>query len=490
MKCLSRETGSEVRDLAVNAAGRVSDVLKLRMALLAAFVVPVTLAVANPAVADSIYDAMSKAYENNPDLNAARAGLRATDEGVTIAKAGWRPQISGFAQKTYNKLDIDVSKMPGTTIQEKAEYSTFSAGITITQQVFDGFQTLNNVRAAESNVYSERASLKATEIQTLLAAAQSYANIARDQQIVTIRKQNMAFLREQVNAANARLDVGEGTKTDVSLAQAELAQAQALLANAVFQLKQSEAVYVQIVGDAPRGVKQPKPIGSQVPKSIDSAVAIGWREHPSILATMYAIDAAGFQVKSAEGAMLPGVVIQGQVVGNSGDSPYTSLNDYSTSTVTARLNVPIYQGGAEHGQIRQAKERLGQQRILLDSARLEVQRTIVSGMAQYEAAQATISANLIQLRASNEALDGVIEERKVGQATTLDVLDAQAKVLEAEESLASSRHDAVVASFATVAAMGHLTVEEVNLKVAKYEPDVHYKAVKDKWFGLRTVDGR
>jgi outer membrane protein len=111
-------------------------------------------------------------------------------------------------------------------------------------------------------------------------------------------------------------------------------------------------------------------------------------------------------------------------------------------------------------------------------------------MAQYEAAQATISANLIQLRASNEALDGVIEERKVGQATTLDVLDAQAKVLEAEESLASSRHDAVVASFATVAAMGHLTVEEVNLKVAKYEPDVHYKAVKDKWFGLRTVDGR
>jgi outer membrane protein len=468
----------------------VSDVLKLKTAFLAALVIPISVALGGPAMADSIYDAMAKAYENNPDLNAARAGLRATDEGVAIAKAGWRPQISGFVQKTTSKYDINIATAPTYAAVEKKGFNTFSAGMTITQQVFDGFQTLNNVRAAESNVFSERASLKATEIQTLLAAAQSFANIARDQQILSIRKQNIAFLKEQVNAAKARLDVGEGTKTDVSLAQAELASAQALVANATFQLKQSQAVYVQIVGDAPRGISQAKPIGKQVPKSIDSAVATGWREHPSILATMYAIDSAGFQVKSAEGAMLPGVVIQGQIANNSGNSPYTSLNDYSSSSLTARLNVPIYQGGAEHGQVRQAKERLGQQRIMLDSARLEVQRTIVSGMAQYEAALATISANQVQIRAANEALSGVIEERKVGQATTLDVLDAQAKVLEAEESLAVSRRDAVVASFAIVAAIGHLTIEEMNLKVARYEPEKHYEAVKDKWFGLRTVDGR
>jgi outer membrane protein len=205
---------------------------------------------------------------------------------------------------------------------------------------------------------------------------------------------------------------------------------------------------------------------------------------------MYAVDAAGFKVKSAEGQMLPGVVVQGQLSGNAGDSPFTSLNDYASTSVTARLNVPIYQGGAEYGQIRQAKERLGQQQILLDSVRLEVQKTIVSGMAQYEAALAGISANMVRLKSSNDALDGVIEERKVGQATTLDVLDAQTRVLNAEESLAASQHDAVVASFAIVAAMGHLTIEGVNLKVARYDPEIHYEAVKDKWFGLRTVDGR
>jgi outer membrane protein len=462
------------------------------MALLAALVIPASLMFAGVSAADTIFDAMAKAYENNPDLNAARAGLRATDEGVAIAKAGWRPQISGFASKTVTSYNVNTGQSPSPeyAARETTGFNSFQAGLTITQQVFDGFQTLNNVRAAESNVFSERASLKGSEIQTLLSAAQAYANIARDAQVVTIRKQNIAFLREQVSAAKSRLEVGEGTKTDVSLANAQLAQSQALLANAVFQLKQSEAVYVQIVGEPAKGVKQPKPYTNGLPKSVDEGVAIGWREHPSILATMYAIDAAGFQVKSAEGAMLPGVVIQGQVAHNSGNSPFSSLNDYSNSSVTARLNVPIYQGGAEYGQIRQAKERLGQQRIMLDSARLEVQRTIVTGLAQYEAALASISANSVQLNAANEALDGVIEERKAGQATTLQVLDAQANVLEAREMMVSSQRDAVVASFAVVAAMGHLTVEETNLKVTKYEPEVHYNAVKDKWLGLRTVDGR
>lgn len=473
--------------------------LSIRKALLAAIVVPFLSLGAAPAFADTIFDAMAKAYENNPDLNAARAGLRATDEGVAIAKAGWRPQISGFVQKSVNKYDLNLYGRTESTnpitgqkskIEDKYGFNTLQAGITITQQIFDGFQTLNNVKAAESTVYSERARLRATEIQTLLAAAQAYANIARDQQIVSIRKQNIAFLKEQVNAARARLDVGEGTRTDVSLAQAELAQAQALLANAEYQLKNSLAVYTQIVGDAAKGVKQPKPITNKLPKSIDSAVAIGWREHPQIIANMHAIDAAGYEVKSAEGAMLPGVVIQGQLAGNRGNNPFTELNTYSSSSVTARLNVPIYQGGADHAQVRQYKERLGQQRILLDSVRLEVQKTIVSGMAQYEAAKAAIAASQQQLNAANEALNGTIEERKVGQATTVDVLNAQARVLIAKESLVSAQRDAVVASFAVVAAMGHLTVEHMALKVAHYDPDVHYKAVKDKWFGLRTVDGR
>jgi outer membrane protein len=467
------------------------------MALLAAILVPVLGSI--QVRADTIFDAMAKAYENNPDLNAARAGLRATDEGVTIAKAGWRPQINAFAQRTQTWYD-NVGPQPGWGGVPTAENPSGSddhlkayshqRGITITQQIFDGFQTLNNVRAAEATVFSERASLHAREIQILLSAAEAYSNIARDQQILAFRKQNLAFLREQVSASRQRLDVGEGTRTDVSLAEAEVARAISLVAQADSQLKQSKAVYVQIVGEAPEGIKQPKPASRSLPKSIDNAVATGWREHPQILATMHAVDAAGYQVKSAEGAMLPGVVVQGQMQSTDGTRAERSLSNYASQSITARLNVPIYQGGAEYGQIRQAKEKLGQQRIMLDSVRLDIQKTIVAAMAQYEAALASTEAGRMQVKAANDALVALSEERDYGQSTVLDVLQVQATVLNAKENLAVAQRDSVVASFSIIASIGRLTVENQDLKVAEYRPEVHYEKVKDAWFGLRTVDGR
>ncbi|QRM56921.1 TolC family outer membrane protein [Sinorhizobium sp. BG8] len=448
------------------------------------------------AAAETITGAMAKAYENNPDLNAARAALRAIDENVTIAKSAMRPQISGVAQAEATRTLYDKQLCSGTSVggncfgSSLRRSDTFSSayGLTISQQIFDGFQTLNRVRSAESNVLANREALRAEEISTLLSAAEAYANIARDQQIVSIRKQNLQFLQEQLNAAEARLQVGEGTRTDVAQAEAELAEAQALLVRAVAVLKQSEAAYVQIVGEAPEGIKQPSPATRAMPKSLDQAVAMGLKEHPTILSAQRNVDSAGYNVKAEEGAMLPGVSLQGEVVKSVNGS--SSTNDNLSGTISARVTVPLYQGGAEYGAIRQAKERLGQQRILVDSARLEVQRTIVSAHAELEAALANITASRSQISAANQALQGVIEERNVGQRTTLDVLNAQQTVLDARESLAIAQRNAVVASYSLIAATGRLTVASQNLRVAEYRSEEHYEAVKDKWFGLRTVDGR
>ncbi|MDQ0320183.1 outer membrane protein [Pararhizobium capsulatum DSM 1112] len=403
---------------------------------------------------------------------------------MPIAKSGYRPQVEASLTGVQTRFDRQFAP--------PIDYHTGTASITITQQIFDGFQTLNNVRAAEAVVFSSRETLKANEISILLAAAQSYANIARDQGIVSIRKQNLAFLKEQVRAATARTDLGEGTRTDVSQAEAELAQAQSLLSNAVAQMKESEAVYVQIVGDAPTGIKQAAPATKGVVKNLDQAVAAGLRDHPSIAAAQHSADAAGYRVKSAEGSMLPGVVVQGTLSRNTTDNPsgFTSDLESSSGSIVARLQVPIYQGGAEYGQIRQAKERLGQQQILVDSARAEVQQTIVTAYAQLDAALAIIASSKEQVAASRRALAGVMDELKVGQRTTLDVLDAQQNVLVAQESLVAAQRNAVVGSYGLLAAMGRLTVQSQGLQVSEYRAEEHYEAVKDKWFGLRTVDGK
>jgi outer membrane protein len=433
------------------------------------------------ASAETIFGAMAKAYENNPDLNAARAGLRATDEGVPIAKSGWRPTVSAQVDLSVTRTDGNLPPSAAALGGDRTSRAA-QVGLVVTQPLFDGFQTLNNVRAAESNVFAGREQLRGTEIDILQAAAQAYANVGRDKLIVEIRRQNLDFLREQLNAAQARLDVGEGTRTDVSQAQAQLAAAQALLESAVAQEKSSEAVYAQIVGTPPVGITLPKPISRRLPSSLAQALAVGRAENPTILAAQYAVDASGYQVKSAEGALLPGVNLQGSVAYDDEHS--------TTSTIAATINIPLYQGGAASGAVRQAKELLGQRRIQVDSARRAVEQNIVTTWTQYDAFQANISANQAQLKAARLALNGVIEERKVGQRTTLDVLDSQQTVLNAREALVQSQRNAAVASYLLLAYMGRLTVHDLGLKVAEYRAEDHYQATKDRWYGLRTPDGR
>lgn len=436
--------------------------------------VAVIVAVFSPAGvshAETIVGAMSRAYDNNPDLAVARAGLRATDEGVAIAKSGYRPVIAGSLTGTYSDVNHNVVRnVTGT--------------VSITQSLFDGFATKNNVKAAEAGVFAGRENLRSTEISILQSAAQAYANLARDNQIVSIRRKNIRFLEEQLKAATSRLNVGEGTRTDVSQARAQLASAKALLTGAIAQAKSSSAVYVQIIGSAPTKISQPKTIARLLPRSLDSAVSRGFSSHPSVLAAQYNVDAADFQINANKAALLPGVSVSGTLTGV--DSNVAGRS--TTKSVSGTVSVPIYSGGANYARIRQAKQTLAQRKAQVESTRRSVEQSIVANWVSYESAVATLAANQAELSAARLALNGVVEEGKVGQRTTLDVLNAQQTVLQAQESIIQNKRNAVVSSYSILAAMGLLTVDYLNLRVSRYNPDKHYQSVKDKWFGLRTTD--
>ena len=209
-----------------------------RSAATAAMVLSVSVALAAPSEAETMSGALAKAYANNSTLNSARAGQRATDENVPIAKSGFRPTIAGTGNAAYSR-------------ERGSDIRTGSFGITLRQTLFDGFQTLNTVRAAEAGVQAGQESLRNTAQNTLFDAASAYMDVIQYRQIARLREQSLSFLNEQVRAANARLEVGEGTKTDVAQAQASQAAAVAQLSAARAQVKSAEAVYRQVVGTDP-----------------------------------------------------------------------------------------------------------------------------------------------------------------------------------------------------------------------------------------------
>lgn len=438
------------------------------------------------ASAETILGALAKAYGNNSQLNSARAGVRVTDENVAIAKSGWRPTVTGSASIDYT------SRRQGDISQA---ITTGSYGVQINQTLFDGFQTKNNVAAAEANVRAQGESLRNTEQNILFNAASAYMDVIRDRQVATLTERNLQFLTEQARAARSRFEVGEGTRTDVAQADASRAAAVAQLAAARAQAASSAAIYYQVIGDEPKNLKAASPLAKLLPKSLNGAIAIAREQHPAILATQYLVDAAGFSVKSNEGALLPQLSASAGVSRGFSDSVPSELDTgpngaITTATIGATLTVPIYQGGRVAAQVRQSKESLGQARIQVDVSRDQVRSAVVAAWTQYTAASESVSANRAMVAAAQLALNGVIEERNVGQRTTLDVLNAQADVITAQINLASSERDVVVASYGILQATGYLSVERLALNVTKYRPEEHYNAVKDKWFGLRTPDGR
>ncbi|RUW95042.1 transporter, partial [Mesorhizobium sp. M8A.F.Ca.ET.023.01.1.1] len=251
--------------------------------------------------------------------------------------------------------------------------------------------------------------------------------------------------------------------------------------------------YHQVVGDEPGKLKAASPLGRLLPSSLDAAIAIGSAEHPAILATQHLVDAAAFSVKSSEGALLPQLSASAGVSENYRNAipDLSGSNGNSTSAnIGATLTIPIYSGGRTSAVVRQNKESLGQARIQVDVSRDQVRQAVATAWSQYTAAQQSASANKQVIDAAQLALNGVIEERNVGQRTTLDVLNAQAAVITAKINHAGYERDVVVASYAILSAMGRLSVDRLGLAVTKYKPEEHYNAVKDKWIGLRTPDGR
>ncbi|TKT76750.1 TolC family outer membrane protein [Aquamicrobium sp. LC103] len=460
----------------------------VRKNLLAAVVLAATVSIPALASAETIQGAMAKAYSNNASLNAERAGVRATDEGVPLAKSGWRPIIAGSGSASYASQG---------TSQSSNQITTGSFGVQIQQSLFDGFQTLNNVRAAEARVRASNESLRNTTQDILFNAASAYVDVIRDRQIAVFRERNLDFLGEQVRAARSRFEVGEGTRTDVAQAEAQQAAAVAQLSAARAQARATAAQYRQIVGDEPGNLSPASAVGKFLPKSIENAVAAGLGEHPAIIATQHLVDAAGFVVKAAEGQMLPQVTAQAGVSRSYRETAGTALPGVSgsdgwsdTASVGLNLTVPIYQGGRTSAQVRQNKELLGQARIQVDVTRDQVRQAVTSAWTQYVAAREVVAANRELVSAAQLALNGVIEERNVGQRTTLDVLNAQADVITAQINVASAERDVVAASYAILSAMGRLAPSRLGLAVAEYQPREHYDAVRDKWIGTRTPDGR
>jgi outer membrane protein len=445
-----------------------------------------------PVLADTIDAALVRAYQNNPQLNAQRAQVRFTDENVPQALSGYRPRIALTASAGTQYTDT-LSTSGGTATQLvktgiHGVNAPRSIGTTISQTVFNGFQTANRTRAAESQVSGAREGLRVLEQSVLLSAATIYMDYLQNAAIVEVQKSNVRVLEQTLKQTNDRFNVGEVTRTDVAQSEAQLAAGRTQLLTAESNLVTTKANFRRIIGNEPDALAPGSPVDRFLPRSLPGAVDLSLTENPNVTAAMFGIDVGYLQIKVNEGALLPTVVLQGSVQ-QSYEQTLTFYRQFGASAV-AQVNVPLYQGGAEYSLIRQSKENLAQQRLNLEQVRDQTRSNVVTAWGQLVAGKAQVASAQSQVSASEIALNGVREEAKAGQRTTLDVLNAQQALVNARVALVTAQHDRVVASYAVLNAVGRLAPQVLGLKTNVYDPSVHYQQVRDSWSGVRIPDGR
>jgi outer membrane protein len=428
------------------------------------------------ASAQTLEEALSSAYVNNPSLAAARAALRATDEQVPQALSNWRPTVTMSGSTGKEALR---SPSSGGTLKGQHR-DPQSVDLTVTQPLYRGGRTEAATQKAEDTVEAARARLASSEQSVMLDTVTAYMNVVRNQAVLELKVNNEQVLRRQLQATQDRFQVGEVTLTDVHQAEARVSGATAARIQAEGDLEVSRAQYRNVVGEFPGALIAPV-VPADIPSGSDGVINQALANNPDIRGAVYDERASASGVTEVRGELLPSVSLSATAsrdYDSTGEN--TRLTDYQAEV---SVSVPLYQSGSVYSRLRSARQDVVQNRQKLEAARRDA---IESATRQWETlatARAAIDAYKTQVSANEIALDGVRREAAVGSRTILDVLNAEQELLDSRVNLVGAQRDQIVAIYGVKAAVGSLTARALNLPVDYYDPETHYREVRDKWFG-------
>ena len=449
-----------------------------------------TALLAAPASADTLREALLKAYQGNPTITGSRAAQRANDENVPIARADGLPSAQVTAGLSENPVNT------GNSSSNPERALTAQAGISM--PIFSGGRVRNAIRAAETRVVAGQAQLRGTEASLFTEVVGAYNDVLRDEAIVALNTQNVRVLETNLRASQDRFQVGDLTRTDVAQSEARLSNARAQLQTAQANLISSRENYVRLVGTPP-GTLEPPPELPNLPDSPDAAVEVAETNNPVLQAALKQRDATRYDIAVARASRLPQVGVNvggnynnylGTLGAGSNVAGVTGFQQ-SGASLGAGLNLtlPIFQGGRPAAQIRQAQARRSQAIEQVTETERRVIADTRSAYAIWQSSLQVIQSSEQAVSANRLSLEGVRAENSVGNRTILDILNAEQELLNSQVTLVGARRDAYVAGFALLASMGEAEARDLNLGLESgglYDPVANFKRVRGRIWDYGT----
>ena len=424
--------------------------------------------------AESLHQALTATYDTNPRLQAERANLRAIDEEVARARSGFRPDISGTAQVGHQ----DVNSKPNLGTSGTTQPYGYSG--TVSQPIFSGLSTVHDVRESQALVFAGREVLLATQQAVLLEAVTAYADVYRDQSVLTLRRRHVSILNRDLSAAQTRFNAKDVTKTDVLQARSRRARARAAVDEATINIQSAQARFEEVVGHDPDGISEPTIYSQLIPSTMKEAIDIASRENPAVVEAHYRELASRHSVQKIRGELLPQISVDANY-----DKQYDTsriTNETETTSIFGRLQIPFYKSGETRARIRQAKHTVDSRLKQIRDASRQARSDVISSWSAYVGSRRQIQGNRDEIVASRGALKGTRKEEKNGQRLIVDVLNAEQELVDSQIQMANTQRELVVNSYILLASLGRLNAMELGLDSSIYNPDDHYRVAKRKWW--------
>ena len=416
--------------------------------------------------AETIADALSAAYQSSDLLQQNRALLRAADEDVAIAVSALRPQINA-------NTSIAGQNQAGAG----GESLTATINLTGALTVFDFGSTKLAIDAQKEAVLAARQDLLNAEQTVLINSLRAYMNVIQSQKVADLRDNNVQLIEQQLLAAQDRFDVGEITRTEVSLAESRLARAKGDLATAQGDLVVAREEYKAVVGRYPNNL-QPPPRLPEIPPSLTATRAVALQEAPSIVKLRHELKANELNIERAIANSRGSVSLNATLEANRSDvEPITRGS--SRKSLNLALRVPIYTGGNNDALYRQAVARSEATRANLQFETINITRQASNAWSNLKVSDAQIETNKLRVAASRIALDGVNEEVRLGARTTLDALNAEQELLDAQTALVQAEVNRYVRVYELLESIGLMTVKHLGLDVETYDVTEYYRQVEN-----------
>ncbi|MGI9504517.1 MAG: TolC family outer membrane protein [Geminicoccaceae bacterium] len=412
------------------------------------------------------------AYTSNPTLNAARQELRAVNETLPQALAGYRPNLSSFANAggAYEFTEDD-----------NPAVATAAAGVTLTQPLYRGGRTTAGVSGAQNRVLSQREIYRDAEQEVLLQAANAHLDVLHDQQILGLARENEAKLSAQLSAFRRQLKAGAATKTDIAQGESRLAQTQAGVAEAEANLAASWALFYEVVGTTAEALKPANASRYIIPANRDEALMLALQNSPTAGAAYFAEIASKFDVDVAAGWSKPQADLVGSVQYFS-EAADDLDDEFAAARLELRVTVPLYDGGVYGSQKRQSVNVAAQRRAQLLAARRQVEREANGAWKGWTTAKIRVERLISALEAARNAVDGLREERRLGERTAIDLLDGEQELLSASIALAEAKTSLLSARLQVLASIGAFPANKLELNTRAYDAEADFQIIRDRWF--------